>query len=475
MMAAPDSIAEPADGLPVPQRYRSMATILLGISIAVLDASIVNLALPGIVRDLHASAASAVWVITAYQVATLVLLLPCAMLGDLIGHRRVYLAGLALFTIASIGCAFSTSLLMLVAARTLQGLGAGGLLSVNASLVRRTYPRASSAAASRSIRSSSPPLPSPGRRSRRWCSRSPRGRGSSPSICRSASSCWRSAGGRCRATRASHARARACRPSTCCSMCSCSASFFSAPTRWARTSLARRHGSRPRGERLAGGRRRRDRRDLRAAAAALDAPAVSARPAAHPDLRAVDVHVGRGLRRPDAGLRGAALSHARGLGPLARHDRPPDLGLADRHRHDGADRRSPHRPHRRWPARCRRPDDHGRRPGRARLAAGPPRQCGRGLAHGAVRLGLRPLPVAQQPHHRDLAAAASQRRGQRHAGHRAAHRPDLWLSVVGAHLRRVRRAQRAWPEHRAGHRRSVRRCRRRLFSGMRRCVPFLAH
>jgi len=70
-----------------------------------------------------------------------VLLLPCAMLGDLIGHRRVYLAGLFLFTVASIGCAFSTTLAMLVVARTLQGLGAGGLMSVNAALVRRTYPR----------------------------------------------------------------------------------------------------------------------------------------------------------------------------------------------------------------------------------------------------------------------------------------------------------------------------------------------
>jgi DHA2 family multidrug resistance protein-like MFS transporter len=130
-----------ADGLPLPQRYRSMAVILLGISMAVLDGSIVNLALPGIVRDLHAGAASAVWIITAYQVATLVLLLPCAMLGDLIGHRRVYLAGLFLFTLASLACAFSTTLTMLIVARTLQGLGAGGLMSVNASLVRRTYPR----------------------------------------------------------------------------------------------------------------------------------------------------------------------------------------------------------------------------------------------------------------------------------------------------------------------------------------------
>ena len=69
-----------------------MAVIILGISMAVLDGTIVNLALPGIVRDLHANAADAVWVITAYQVSTLVMLLPFAMLGDLIGHRRVYLA-----------------------------------------------------------------------------------------------------------------------------------------------------------------------------------------------------------------------------------------------------------------------------------------------------------------------------------------------------------------------------------------------
>ena len=133
--------AAPTDGLPLPQRYRSMAVILLGISMAVLDGSIVNLALPGIVRDLHAHAATAVWVVTAYQVATLVLLLPCAMLGDLVGYRRVYLSGLFLFTTASLGCAFSLTLPALVVARTLQGLGAGALMSVNSALVRLTYPR----------------------------------------------------------------------------------------------------------------------------------------------------------------------------------------------------------------------------------------------------------------------------------------------------------------------------------------------
>ncbi len=130
------------DGLPTPQRYWSMTVILLGIAMSVIDGTIVNLALPGIVHDLHAEAAAAVWVVTAYQVATLVMLLPFAMLGDLIGYRRVYLGGLALFTLASIGCAFSPTLGVLVAARTLQGLGAAGLMAVNGALVRRTYPLA---------------------------------------------------------------------------------------------------------------------------------------------------------------------------------------------------------------------------------------------------------------------------------------------------------------------------------------------
>jgi DHA2 family multidrug resistance protein-like MFS transporter len=136
----PDPNTVPADGLPLPQRYHAMAVILLGISMAVLDGSIVNLALPGIVRDLHADAATAVWIVTAYQVATLVLLLPCAMLGDLVGHRRVYLGGLAVFTLASLGCALAPTLTLLVVARTIQGLGAGGLMSVNGALVRLTYP-----------------------------------------------------------------------------------------------------------------------------------------------------------------------------------------------------------------------------------------------------------------------------------------------------------------------------------------------
>ena len=129
------------DGLPTPARYLAMAVVILGITMSVLDGTIVNLALPGIAHDLQASAAHSVWVINAYQVATLALLLPCATLGDLIGYRRVYLSGLTLFTLASLGCTLADSLPMLAAARAIQGLGAAGIMAVNAALVRLIYPR----------------------------------------------------------------------------------------------------------------------------------------------------------------------------------------------------------------------------------------------------------------------------------------------------------------------------------------------
>ncbi len=129
------------DGLPPPARYRAMVVIILGIAVSILDGTIVNLALPGIARDLHASAAQAVWVVNAYQVATLSLLLPFANLGDRVGYRRVYLSGLAFFTAASLGCALADSMPLLAAARAIQGMGAAGIMSVNTALVRLIYPR----------------------------------------------------------------------------------------------------------------------------------------------------------------------------------------------------------------------------------------------------------------------------------------------------------------------------------------------
>ena len=137
--AAAASAAHP-DGLPLPRRYWAIAAIALGITMSVLDSTIVNVALPTIARDFRASSAASIWVINAYQLAILLVLLPLASLGEIVGYRRVSQAGLAIFTIASLGCAFAPSLLALSLARAVQGIGAAGIMSVNGALVRHTYP-----------------------------------------------------------------------------------------------------------------------------------------------------------------------------------------------------------------------------------------------------------------------------------------------------------------------------------------------
>ncbi len=130
------------DGLPVPQRYWSMLAIAIGIAMSVLNSAVANVALPTIADELHATPAASVWVINAYQLAIVTTLLPMASLGERIGYRRVYLAGLGLFTAGSLCCALSTSLSALVVSRVIQGLGATGIMSVNGALVRFTYPQA---------------------------------------------------------------------------------------------------------------------------------------------------------------------------------------------------------------------------------------------------------------------------------------------------------------------------------------------
>jgi DHA2 family multidrug resistance protein-like MFS transporter len=129
------------DGLPIPRRYWSVAAIWLAMTMSVLDGAIANVALPTIAHELHASAASSIWIVNAYQLAITVTLLPLAALGDRLGYRRVYMVGLAVFTLGSLGCALSHTLESLTAARVLQGLGAGGIMSINAALVRFTYPK----------------------------------------------------------------------------------------------------------------------------------------------------------------------------------------------------------------------------------------------------------------------------------------------------------------------------------------------
>lgn len=129
------------DGLPTPQRYGAILTIVLGLTMAVLDGAIANVALPTIAGDLNASPAASIWIVNAYQIAIVISLLSLAFLGDMIGYHRIYKIGLIVFTLASLFCALSHSLEMLTLARVAQGLGGAALMSVNTALIRLIYPQ----------------------------------------------------------------------------------------------------------------------------------------------------------------------------------------------------------------------------------------------------------------------------------------------------------------------------------------------
>ena len=129
------------DGLEAPRRYWAWATIIVGITLAVLDGTIANVALPTIAEDFNASPSVSIWIVNGYQLAIVTTLLPFASLGEIYGYRRIYLFGVTLFTISSLGCALSGSLELLTASRIVQGIGAAGLMSVNAALLRYIVPR----------------------------------------------------------------------------------------------------------------------------------------------------------------------------------------------------------------------------------------------------------------------------------------------------------------------------------------------
>lgn len=128
-------------GLPAPRRQVAWAALMMGLVLAVLDGTIANVALPSIAAHFNASSAASIWVVNGYQLAIVMTMLPLATLADTHGYRRVYVIGLALFTLASLGCIMAGSMAQLTAARVVQGLGAAGMMAVNMSLLRFIVPR----------------------------------------------------------------------------------------------------------------------------------------------------------------------------------------------------------------------------------------------------------------------------------------------------------------------------------------------
>lgn len=142
MHAVPHIPLSPADGLPMPRRLGAILAVAFGVSLSVIDGTIANVALPTIGQQLGISAADSIWIVNAYQLAIMVSLLSLSALGDVVGYRKVYIGGLMLFTVASVGCSLSGSLQTLVPARVMQGFGAAAITSVNTTLIRFIYPKA---------------------------------------------------------------------------------------------------------------------------------------------------------------------------------------------------------------------------------------------------------------------------------------------------------------------------------------------
>jgi len=116
-----------------------LAIVLTGQLMAVIDVNIVNVAVPAMQASLHASGASLQLIVAGYTISYAVLLVTGARLGDILGHRTLFLAGIGLFTLASLGCGLAPSAGALVALRFLQGVGAAAMIPQVLSLIQRTY------------------------------------------------------------------------------------------------------------------------------------------------------------------------------------------------------------------------------------------------------------------------------------------------------------------------------------------------
>ena len=121
------------------RRWLAMIILCLGTLMIVLDATIVNVALPSIREDLGFSETSLAWVVNAYLLTFGGFLLLSGRLGDLFGHRRLFLIGIVLFTLASLACGLSTSQGFLIGARAVQGLGGAVVSAVALSLIMMLF------------------------------------------------------------------------------------------------------------------------------------------------------------------------------------------------------------------------------------------------------------------------------------------------------------------------------------------------
>ncbi|WP_322069003.1 DHA2 family efflux MFS transporter permease subunit [Paraburkholderia bannensis] len=126
-------------GIDERKRWIALIVLCLGVLMIVLDTTIVNVALPSIRADLHFTETSLVWVVNAYMLTFGGFLLLGGRLGDLFGHRRLFLLGITGFTLASVACGLAQSQGILIAARAVQGVGGAVVSAVSLSLIMNLF------------------------------------------------------------------------------------------------------------------------------------------------------------------------------------------------------------------------------------------------------------------------------------------------------------------------------------------------
>ena len=119
--------------------WQILAVVLTGSFMAVLDTTIVNVALPSIQQGAHASSGALEWVVSGYALTFGLALVPAGRLGDRYGYKRLFLTGLSLFTLASVACGVSQNSGELIIARLVQGLGAGIYYPAISAIIQRLF------------------------------------------------------------------------------------------------------------------------------------------------------------------------------------------------------------------------------------------------------------------------------------------------------------------------------------------------
>ena len=136
-----ETTAERPAAPPIPRRaWQALIVLLAGMFIALLDTTIVNVALPSIRTSLDASEATLSWIISGYALAFGLVLIPAGRLGDRIGHKWVFVTGLALFTLASVACGVAQSDLQLIVSRVVQGLAGGLFVPAVTAFIQLLFP-----------------------------------------------------------------------------------------------------------------------------------------------------------------------------------------------------------------------------------------------------------------------------------------------------------------------------------------------